>query len=41
MELFSIWNNRLNSEAMERQMQELEKKLRSKKEKTIRTIGDT
>ena len=40
MKLFSIWNNRLDSEAMEQQMQELEKKLRSKKEKTIRTIGD-
>lgn len=40
MKLFSIWNNRLDSEAMEQQMQGLEKKLRSKKEKTIRIIGD-
>lgn len=40
IKLFSIWNNRLDSEAMEQQMQGLEKKLRSKKEKTIRIIGD-
>ena len=40
MKLFSIWNNRLDSEAIEQQMQGLEKKLRSKKEKTIRIIGD-
>ncbi|MBA7531818.1 hypothetical protein ES705_24042 [subsurface metagenome] len=41
MKLFSIWNNRLDSEAIEQQMQGLEKKLRSKKEKTIRIIGDS
>ncbi len=40
MKLFSIWKNRLDSEVMEKQMQELEKRLRSKKERTLRTIGD-
>jgi len=39
LKLFSIWNNRLDSEDMEQQIQELEKKLKSKKEKTIKTIG--
>jgi len=40
MKLFSIWKNRLDSEVMEKQMQELEKNLRSKKERILRTISD-
>jgi hypothetical protein len=39
LELFTIWNNRLESEELYYQKKELEEKLKSKKEKTIKTIG--